>query len=174
MSEVRGHLDEARKVPESGSDSELQGRHSEPKDSTPGPESLDPVAKSSDPLPGVEGSEESTLMGKPVHVGVEDPNLITVLRYAPPSRDGQQRTRVLSFAGVGAHPYSTSSKLPPAEGLTKREGRQREKVSGGNVDPGEEIHHWQYPNYLTRHTTGRNAQFFGLSRAEREHLGGVE
>jgi hypothetical protein len=32
----------------------------------------------------------------------------------------------------------------------------------------------RYPNYLTRHTTGRNAQFFGLSKAEREHLGGVE
>ena len=32
----------------------------------------------------------------------------------------------------------------------------------------------QYPHYLTRYTTGRNAQFFNLSRAEREHLGGVE
>jgi len=31
-----------------------------------------------------------------------------------------------------------------------------------------------YPHYLTRHTTGRNAQFYGLSREEREHLGGVE
>jgi hypothetical protein len=33
---------------------------------------------------------------------------------------------------------------------------------------------FQYPHYLTRHTTGRNAQFYGLSKAEREHLGGVE
>ena len=32
----------------------------------------------------------------------------------------------------------------------------------------------RYPNYLTRHTTGRNAQFFGLTKPEREHLGGVE
>jgi hypothetical protein len=31
-----------------------------------------------------------------------------------------------------------------------------------------------YPHYLTPHTIGRNAQFFGLSRAERDHLGGVE
>ena len=31
-----------------------------------------------------------------------------------------------------------------------------------------------YPRYLTQHTTGRNGQIFGLSRAEREHLGGVE
>ncbi|KAM0127297.1 hypothetical protein ACHAP3_008865 [Botrytis cinerea] len=32
----------------------------------------------------------------------------------------------------------------------------------------------QYPSYLNPNTTGRNAQFHGLSRAEREHLGGVE
>ncbi|KAJ8058697.1 hypothetical protein OCU04_012869 [Sclerotinia nivalis] len=32
----------------------------------------------------------------------------------------------------------------------------------------------QYPSYLNSSTTGRNAQFHGLSRAEREHLGGVE
>lgn len=32
----------------------------------------------------------------------------------------------------------------------------------------------RYPSYLTRHTTGRNAQFFNLTREEREHLGGVE
>ncbi|KAF7924716.1 uncharacterized protein EAE97_010667 [Botrytis byssoidea] len=32
----------------------------------------------------------------------------------------------------------------------------------------------QYPSYLNSNTTGRNAQFHGLSRAEREHLGGVE
>ena len=32
----------------------------------------------------------------------------------------------------------------------------------------------RYPNYLTRHTTGRNSQFFNLTREEREHLGGVE
>jgi hypothetical protein len=38
----------------------------------------------------------------------------------------------------------------------------------------EGLSNQMYPHYLTRHTTGRNAQFFGLSRAEREHLGGVE
>ncbi|KAI9645233.1 hypothetical protein NHQ30_005967 [Ciborinia camelliae] len=32
----------------------------------------------------------------------------------------------------------------------------------------------QYPSYLNSNTTGRNAQFHGLSKAEREHLGGVE
>ncbi|ESZ94052.1 hypothetical protein SBOR_5578 [Sclerotinia borealis F-4128] len=32
----------------------------------------------------------------------------------------------------------------------------------------------QYPSYLNSNTTGRNAQFHGLSRVEREHLGGVE
>ena len=38
----------------------------------------------------------------------------------------------------------------------------------------EPLPQWQYPQYLTRYTTGRNGQFYGLSRAEREHLGGVE
>ncbi|KAB8290383.1 hypothetical protein EYC80_010816 [Monilinia laxa] len=32
----------------------------------------------------------------------------------------------------------------------------------------------QYPSYLNNDTTGRNGQFHGLSRDEREHLGGVE
>ncbi|RAL60223.1 hypothetical protein DID88_000003 [Monilinia fructigena] len=32
----------------------------------------------------------------------------------------------------------------------------------------------QYPSYLNADTTGRNGQFHGLSRDEREHLGGVE
>ncbi|TAQ88711.1 hypothetical protein B7494_g2953 [Chlorociboria aeruginascens] len=86
----------------------------------------------------------------------------STLQFAPlPARS----SRVLSFVGVGAHPYSTSFKLPQMPSL-----RERQHVS--EEDP--VLNQLQYPHYLTRSVTGRNGQFFNLSRAEREHLGGVE
>lgn len=78
--------------------------------------------------------------------------------------------RVLTFVGVGAHPHSTSFKTPHTGGIYQR-GRKSIK---GDDNKEEEAPEGWYPHYLTRHTTGRNAQFFGLSGAEREHLGGVE
>jgi hypothetical protein len=100
-----------------------------------------------------------------------DPDHISFMRYASPIREGQQRTRILSFVGVGANPYSTAFKGPPAEGMMNRGSR---RTTGYSADEGDKIDELQYPHYLNRHTTGRNAQFYGLSRAEREHLGGVE
>ncbi|KAG0645536.1 Low-affinity potassium transport [Hyphodiscus hymeniophilus] len=182
MSEVRERPTsgyEAKKVVDPTVGSGFEGRHSEPGVPTAMPSSTAPMAeKSSEPAAGglKEESENSTLVGGHGLNDVvtrdgarTDADHISFMRYASPSRDGQQHARVLSFAGVGAHPYSTSFKFPPAEGV-----RSRRPVTGNNQDEGEEIHHWQYPHYLTRHNTGRNAQFHGLSKAEREHLGGVE
>lgn len=108
--------------------------------------------------------------------------------------------RILSFVGVGAHPnprpsssaYAHSSHVHAAPsnedgaraGLSHRQPyfSQKEKESPdayAHASPEAEgteagLDTSQYPDYLTRHTTGRNAQFYGLSKAEREHLGGVE
>jgi hypothetical protein len=91
------------------------------------------------------------------------------MHYAPPA--GPDHRRVLSFVGVGAHPNSTAYQLPRSEGLLNRIGKKAQEKK--NIEL-ENLSQSQYPTYLNRRTTGRNAQFFGLSRAEREHLGGVE
>ena len=185
ISEVRdGHmsrdrLDEARKVAAPNDDSVFEGRHSEPRDPTQQVSSMEPVTELSSGTVAVEGSKErgddSTLVGRESGKNEgprSDPDDISFMHYVSPSREGQKHIRVLSFAGVGAHPYSTSFKFPPAEGVMNR--GTKKNANGNNRDHEEVIHHWQYPHYLTRNTTGRNAQFFGLSKAEREHLGGVE
>lgn len=52
-----------------------------------------------------------------------------------------------------------------------RQGKEKEAEEEEKEEEPPES--W-FPGYLTKHTTGRNGQFFGLSRAERDHLGGVE
>lgn len=75
----------------------------------------------------------------------------------------------LSFVGIGAHPNATGFKATLSGGIyDRRNTTSREKTNEDELD------HLQYPPYLTRRTTGRNAQFFDLSKAERDHLGGVE
>lgn len=86
-----------------------------------------------------------------------------------PTSAMSDRRRVLAFVGVGAHPNSTSFRAPQGGGIYHR-GR---KMLEGGEDKEEPLKSW-YPHYLTPYTTGRNGQFFGLSKAEREHLGGVE
>ncbi|KAM3078285.1 hypothetical protein ACMFMG_002421 [Clarireedia jacksonii] len=55
----------------------------------------------------------------------------------------------------------------------KRRGKD-EPSNGEEDDAVQKLHHWEYPIYLNKYTTGHNAQFHGLTKAEREHLGGVE
>jgi hypothetical protein len=86
-----------------------------------------------------------------------------------PTSATSEHRRVLAFVGVGAHPNSTSFRAPHAGGIYHR---GRKMVEEGD-DKEEPLESW-YPHYLTPYTTGRNGQFFGLSKAEREHLGGVE
>ncbi|TVY34569.1 High-affinity potassium transport protein [Lachnellula occidentalis] len=126
------------------------------------------------------------------HGGLQSTPLVQI-------QDEHHHHRVLSFEGVGAHPnssaYTYSSRVQAAPsnddgargGLSHRQSyfSQIEKESPdasahSSPQSGEGAHAQagldtsQYPDYLTRHTTGRNAQFYGLSKAEREHLGGVE
>lgn len=92
-----------------------------------------------------------------------------------PSNNSQRR-RVITFVGLGAPSNASTTGIqsslvaPYATETDIRSSNRLEAVGHSNVDdlPGE------YPTYITRQTTGRNAQFFGLSKAEREHLGGVE
>jgi hypothetical protein len=58
--------------------------------------------------------------------------------------------------------------------MLNRMGKKAKDSEQSVEDAAEGLSSDMYPHYLTRHTTGRNAQFFGLTRAEREHLGGVE
>ena len=184
MSEIREgptslhRLAEARKVAEPADTSVFEGRHSEPRDPTTRPSSKGPViGKSSDPVAagGLERGNLTFIDGPLKEANLDgtrsDPDHISFMRYASPIREGQQHTRVLNFAGVGADPYSTSFKGSSTEGMMNRGFR---KTVEYGTDDGDKIDELQYPNYLNRHTTGRNAQFYGLSRAEREHLGGVE
>jgi hypothetical protein len=175
----------ARKTTEPADGSASWEKHGESKDHTDRPSSKGPTAKnSSDPaeVGGLsKGSSDSALIGpqtvKPTTGGDgdgarSDPNHISFVRYASPGPLEQPHRRILGFVGVGAHPYSTSIRYPPTEGMISRVSSRN--VSQQNGDAEEKIEHWRYPHYLNRHTTGRNAQFYGLTKAEREHLGGVE
>ncbi|OBT57870.1 hypothetical protein VE04_02203 [Pseudogymnoascus sp. 24MN13] len=82
------------------------------------------------------------------------------------TREGR---RAVSSVGPGARPSSTSFGGP----LTGTRGRQGKEMDEEKEKEEEPPDSW-FPGYLTKHTTGRNGQFFGLSRAERDHLGGVE
>lgn len=83
-------------------------------------------------------------------------NHISVLQQAP--SPGSHRPH-LSFASPQSPRLHHSSDPNPASDEKENQ---------------EDLNQATYPHYLTRHTTGRNAQFYGLTRAEREHLGGVE
>ncbi|KAH8669599.1 cation transport protein-domain-containing protein [Tricladium varicosporioides] len=100
---------------------------------------------------------------------------ITMMKYVPQAPD--DHPRVLAFAGVGAHPHSSAYRSPYVrDGLRGRHTTNDPSKAplGSKSSPDQELDVLQYPHYLTKHTTGRNAQFYGLSREEREHLGGVE
>jgi len=171
-------LQEQRKVEEPVVKHEFESRHSGPRDPTPEPLQTDQAAN----------KQPDHGDASPVDEGVRDRRdsvpSSPVLQFAP--EPGPEHHRVLSFAGVGAHPNSsgTSSYARPGgigNGLASRgpvakekEGNGKEGNGGEGKDENGKLEHGHYPTYLTRHTTGRNAQFYGLTRAEREHLGGVE
>ena len=129
----------------------------------PGPDSgrvLNGEKKEGNEIEAVPPAAEDSVVDRP-----------PVMFASTPRPDVLAHRRVLSFVGVGAHPNSTAFKLPHSNGLVNRfERKVEEEVEGGL----RELRDVAYPPYLTRATTGRNAQFFGLSRVEREHLGGVE
>ena len=103
---------------EHGDMSEFESRHSEPRDPIPGHSLGGPEGS---PFRGKE--DASGDQGAPV-----DPDLISYSRYAPGMSPRAGRGRVLSFAGVGAHPLSTSHKRSEAgEGIYQR-GRERERA----------------------------------------------
>jgi hypothetical protein len=105
------------------------------------------------------------------------------IRHAPsPRPELSNHNRILSFSNSNNAKPTTSAyqQFPRSEnGLTSRHPfgmstKSERALENQAIERGAELIHSMYPTYLTRHTTGRNAQFFGLSRAEREHLGGVE
>ncbi|KAH8585859.1 cation transport protein-domain-containing protein [Bisporella sp. PMI_857] len=97
-----------------------------------------------------------------------DANHLSFVRYRPSPALSQRR--FLTFAGVGAHPSATGYKSPYPNSIYSRATRKEPDNTGDE----EVLSYAEYPNYLTRSTTGRNAQFFGLTKEQREHLGGVE
>ena len=181
---VSERLQEQRKVAEPVDRSGFESRHSGPRDPTSGPGNgaagHGNVKQSGEGKGGSTGRESTAgaEKGAPVDEGVHNrrgsptTDGISFMRYAPsPPPEEQHHRRVLSFVGVGAHPNSTAYKLPNASGLVQR---GEKKVGDAEEGVKEGLSNDVYPSYLTRHNTGRNAQFFGLTRAEREHLGGVE
>ena len=103
------------------------------------------------------------------------PDHISILPPNTASEDLKARRRIqLSFTNVNDHPQATSAyKHSNTQGLAHRPGHFYEGSEGNHDKETQHIDSYQ-PYYLTRHTTGRNAQFHHLTREEREHLGGVE
>lgn len=98
------------------------------------------------------------------NLNVGDENAMINEASAINSRDAHG----LTFApGVGHKPNTSVYTLSGAGTLTRTESIP-ETVAEKEASP------WKYTSYLTRHNTGRNAQFYGLTYKEREHLGGVE
>ncbi|KAH8816422.1 cation transport protein-domain-containing protein [Xylogone sp. PMI_703] len=87
-----------------------------------------------------------------------------------PTSIERRHPRTLSFVGVGANPNATAYRVPSSEALRRRIPDIPKDSDRDSAHPTEEV----YPNYLTKHNTSRNGQFFDLTRQEREHLGGVE
>jgi len=100
-----------------------------------------------------------------------DLNHISFMRHGPSPSIGDRR--FLTFTGVGASPIATGYKSPYSTSIYTR-ANFKDQDQTPALNDGENLDHGSYPNYLTRFTTGRNAQFFGLTREQREHLGGVE
>jgi hypothetical protein len=181
--------------------SDFESRHSGPRDPTQGYfENGSAVHQRSDHLGAVRESEETdgevgkvsdqeTVVDEGVHdrrgsvhtivdEGVRDrrgsvatPIGGPILRYAPTS-PALSSHRVINFVGVGAHPNSnsTSYRLPHSRNGVTQRGRSNSAMTTGQ----QSLHSLHYPSYLTKTVTGRNSQFHGLSKDEREHLGGVE
>jgi hypothetical protein len=190
---VEQRLKEQRKAAEPVDRSGFESRHSGPRDPTSGhgETDLDGREKVSEQAVGSGGEgkgDGSTAVAKDrgagenvgdecVHPrrGSGASDRISFMRYVPsPPPDEKAHRRVLSFVGVGAHPNSTAYQLPRSGGMLNRMGKKAKDSEQAVEDAAEGLSSEMYPHYLTRHTTGRNAQFFGLTRAEREHLGGVE
>ncbi|KAG4427240.1 hypothetical protein IFR05_017277, partial [Cadophora sp. M221] len=149
---------------------------------------------------GTRSRSQGTGTGTGTGASGGDPDRISIMRYpsfshrdqdpsAPPTTATPPPHRLLNFVGVGAHPHphpqssasgTAYSHPQQASGtlllrLEKKAGDYRRGVERDlGIERGPELDHAMYPHYLTRRTTGRNAQFFGLTREEREHLGGVE
>jgi Cation transport protein len=192
---VNERLQEQRKVAVPVDRSEFESRHSVPRDPTPPTENGSACHEHEDGSGQTTAGHErkdgtavsdSTSIAEGGQVPVANENThprtgggtsdrISVMHYAPlPPPEPLAHHRVLSFVGVGAHPNSTAYRLPHATGLTQRGEKKVKEAEDAEEAVQAGLSNEMYPHYLTRHTTGRNAQFFGLSRAEREHLGGVE
>jgi hypothetical protein len=176
---VDERLGESRKPAEPVDHSAFESRHSLPRDPTNCASRTGPMVEMpSDPEggPEKEGSVETSgvnvrtqakgSVGENGRARSSDADHITFA-----SSPTSEHRHVLSFVGVGGHANSTSSKSLHMDGIYHRGPKEmREEVDG----VGESLDLNPYPTYLTSNTTGRNGQVFGLSRAEREHLGGVE
>ncbi|TVY39003.1 High-affinity potassium transport protein [Lachnellula subtilissima] len=178
---------------------EFESRHSGPRDPTPGLSSNGPAAGGIKLQQMDRGErEDEVVLDEEARADLEGSHNPVSSQSTPHvhTQNEHHHHRVLSFVGVGAHPnphpsssaYTYSSHTHAAlsnadgarEGLSHRQPyfSAKEKELDASTESGEGaqagLNTSQYPDYLTRHTTGRNAQFYGLSRAEREHLGGVE
>ena len=155
--EVSEKMDEGRREPVG--EREFENRHSGPRD----PTSLRDQG---------EGGEESMtvteqLFGSSPVFGDGDGD----------GNAGKQKEEEISpTAKKSPGQKSTSfAPPPPLSRLTHRHPHPHPSSEDQDQEPkSAPLQHGQYPHYLTRHTTGRNAQFYNLTRAEREHLGGVE
>jgi hypothetical protein len=99
-----------------------------------------------------------------------DPNIV----YSPGNRHNLQhrRSEVFSFTGVGASAVKTTSFRRPGQGIfTSRNSA----VAGADLEFGHaKTDSWHNHHFLTKDVVGRNSQFHGLTREERESLGGTE
>lgn len=180
-------LQKARTTDEPMDKSEFESRHSGPRDPTSQPLQSGPVATQL-PAHGEEGypTNEDTedsgidtpkqvmMDGAVLGEGSEDTAPIQhdhIMHYAPhPSSSASNR--VLSFAGVGANPNSSSYRRSRTE-LNHR-NKSFTSIHESQASGHESISQMHYPSYLGKDTEGRNSQFHGLTKEEREHLGGVE
>ena len=193
-------LEDVRKPAEPVERHEFESRHSGPRDPTSGEkENVVPVSQPQEPpgekeRVGVPESSDSSGTAVAEHQQEKDDGIVDEgvqrrgrqrsidsrhIRHASP-QPLSDRNRVLGFSNVNNTKPTTSAyqqSSRPGNGLTSRLGmssKTTRSLEDQDIAQNAGLDHWLYPTYLTRHTTGRNAQFFGLSRAERDHLGGVE
>ncbi|CAG8981274.1 hypothetical protein HYALB_00003872 [Hymenoscyphus albidus] len=174
-------LQQARATEEPVDKSEFESRHSGPRDPTSQPSQSGSVAHQL-PGHGKDGTDDSDYdTAKPVVMGGallgegnEDIAPIQrdhVMHYAP-APPSSASNRVLSFAGVGANPNSSSYNR--SRNGSKQRNKNVTSISESQTSGHENISQLHYPSYLGKDTEGRNAQFHDLTKEEREHLGGVE
>jgi hypothetical protein len=177
----RGHLKTRSQNTESGNDHTID-HHLDPLRSPGNRETVDTAHERSSGFEGARElhtlrASESTQVNEdqdrdmsPQYTSSDHISFVPAVHHSSSEHVSHRRrpSQVFSFTGVGASPISTSFRRPGQESVYAR-SVMLDYVHGAKIQSSDNI-----SLFLSKDVVGRNSQFHGLTREERELLGGVE